>query len=222
MTEATNAPADPLREALGITDADNMVMSGEGLDWLMLQLAQWPTRVDQEKTTNMRYLMQCAALTLKAQALSATREEGGAIPVGMKPWHGGDSAPEDWDRLNPVLLADGELLEPDEEPLDWSHHGGEGGCLECWCIVAYTPTTISADGDKVRLDFLAAESFDLRNFPVPTGGDDADIGWRVVGHWQAKPNERTIAEVFHDDPRAAIDAAMIAAATAQTEAGDGA
>jgi hypothetical protein len=83
-------------------------------------------------------------------------------------------------------------------------------------------TTISADGDKVRLDFLAAESFDLRNFPVPTGGDDADIGWRVVGHWQAKPNERTIAEVFHDDPRAAIDAAMLAAATAQTEAGDGA
>jgi len=43
---------------------------------------------------------------------------------------------------------------------------------------------------------------------VPTGGDDADIGWRVIGHWMDEPQERTIAEVFHDDPRAAIDAAI--------------
>lgn len=60
--------------------------------------------------------------------------------------------------------------------------------------------------DKTRLDLLRDESWDLRCFPVPTGGDDADIGWRVVGHWMAEPCERVIAEVYHDDPRAAIDA----------------
>lgn len=41
-----------------------------------------------------------------------------------------------------------------------------------------------------------------------TGGDDSDIGWRVIGHWQAKPNERTIAEVYHDDPAEAVRAAL--------------
>lgn len=69
--------------------------------------------------------------------------------------------------------------------------------------------------DRARLDTLHRESWDLRCFDIPTGGDDYDIGWRVVGHWQAKPHERVIAEVYTDDPRAAIDAAIRAPANAE-------
>jgi hypothetical protein len=58
--------------------------------------------------------------------------------------------------------------------------------------------------DAARLDALMDESWDLRCF----GMSDDDIGWRVIGHWQAEPSERTIAEVFTDNPRAAIDAAL--------------
>lgn len=65
--------------------------------------------------------------------------------------------------------------------------------------------------DTKRLDALAENSWDLRCFDMPTGADDADIGWRVIEHHMAKPNERTVAEVFRDDPRQAIDAAIEAA-----------
>lgn len=64
--------------------------------------------------------------------------------------------------------------------------------------------------DAKLFDALRDESWDLRCFDVPTGGDDADIGWRVIGHWQAAPHERTVAEIYHDDPRAAIRAALAA------------
>ncbi|MET0439156.1 MAG: hypothetical protein ABW043_16855 [Devosia sp.] len=62
--------------------------------------------------------------------------------------------------------------------------------------------------DTDLLNKLREESWDLRCFDVPTGGGDADVGWRVVGHWQAEPCERMIAEVFHDEPRDAILAAL--------------
>jgi hypothetical protein len=62
--------------------------------------------------------------------------------------------------------------------------------------------------DTERLDALQAESWDLRCFPIPTGGGDADIGWRCVGHWMADPQERIVGEVYRDDVRAAIDAAL--------------
>ena len=47
-------------------DADHMVATGDNLPWLMAQLACWPTRVDEDSTTNMRFLMASAAATLKA------------------------------------------------------------------------------------------------------------------------------------------------------------
>jgi len=70
------------------------------------------------------------------------------------------------------------------------------------------PVEAEALEAKQLLDALRDESWDLRCFPVPTGGDDADIGWRVIGHWMAKPHERTVAEVYHDDPRDAIREAL--------------
>ncbi|EKY30603.1 hypothetical protein HMPREF0185_00182 [Brevundimonas diminuta 470-4] len=57
---------------------------------------------------------------------------------------------------------------------------------------------------------LRDHSWDLRCFDIPTGGDDYDIGWRVVGHWQAEPRERAIAEVFTDNPAEAVRQALAA------------
>lgn len=77
-----------------------------------------------------------------------------------------------------------------------------------------------ADGwreDTARLDALRDNSWDLRCFDIATGGDDYDIGWRVIGHWQAKPQERVVGEVYNDDPRAAIDAARSPAAKPEGE-----
>lgn len=49
-------------------DADYMVpVRGGDLEWLVEQLARWPTRVNQENTTNIRFLMQSAAATIMEQ-----------------------------------------------------------------------------------------------------------------------------------------------------------
>lgn len=62
--------------------------------------------------------------------------------------------------------------------------------------------------DAERLDELLERSWKLEPFEIPTpGGDDADVGWRVIEFHRTKPYERIVAEVYTDDPRAAIDAA---------------
>lgn len=70
--------------------------------------------------------------------------------------------------------------------------------------------------DKARLDYLQDESNDVRSVSLPTGGDDADIGWQVIAHYQAQPCERVVGENFSDDIRAAIDDAMNRAALTTT------
>ena len=49
-----------------IRDEGHYMVPTEGreLDWLVEQLARWPSRVDQDKTTNIRFLMQSAAATI--------------------------------------------------------------------------------------------------------------------------------------------------------------
>jgi hypothetical protein len=65
--------------------------------------------------------------------------------------------------------------------------------------------------DKKRLDLVANEYLTIESFSMPTpGGDDADVGWRALQHYEREPKPRIIAEVFKDDPRAAIDAAILA------------
>lgn len=66
-------------------------------------------------------------------------------------------------------------------------------------------------------DVMRDESWDLRCFDIPTGGGDADIGWRVIGHYEAEPHERVIAEIDRDDPAAAIRAALRARAQAASQ-----
>ncbi|PLP96920.1 hypothetical protein [Cupriavidus pauculus] len=65
----------------------------------------------------------------------------------------------------------------------------------------------SALEDSLRLDALQRESWNLRCFDHGSAFGDGDVGWRVIEHHMGKPYERTVAEVFEDDPRAAIDAA---------------
>ena len=62
--------------------------------------------------------------------------------------------------------------------------------------------------DTALLDALAAESMDLRCFDMPTGQGDADVGWRVIQHHMGEPVERVVSEVYKDDPRSAIRAAI--------------
>lgn len=62
--------------------------------------------------------------------------------------------------------------------------------------------------DGKLFNTLVSNSWDLRCISVPTGGDDYDIDWLVIEHHQAEPHERTIAQAYKDDPRAAILRAM--------------
>ncbi len=64
------------------------------------------------------------------------------------------------------------------------------------------------------LDKVRDESWGLVPFDMPTGGGDADVRWRVLEYHMAAPHERVVAEVYKDDPRAALEAAVIAAAPA--------
>lgn len=91
-------------------------------------------------------------------------------------------------------------------------HAEFGGDLESMQKL-YEYPDLKAEVERLRadaklLDAIQHESWDLRCFNIPTGGDDCDIGWSVIGHWQAEPHERVIAEIYHDDPRAALRAAI--------------
>lgn len=71
---------------------------------------------------------------------------------------------------------------------------------------------MEAAEDTALLNWLRDNSCDLRCVDVPTGGDDCDIDWIVVSHFQAEPQEREVGRSFIDDPRPAIRAATRAAA----------
>lgn len=46
-------------------DKDHKVCEGYDLDWLTAQLTEFPTRVHEDRTMNIRYLMLSAAATLR-------------------------------------------------------------------------------------------------------------------------------------------------------------
>lgn len=70
----------------------------------------------------------------------AQQGEVAGIPKGMKPWHGGDSAPDDWDG-GFVLQRNGTALSDASEGYDWRNFGGTtvDGDSD---IIAYTPATL--------------------------------------------------------------------------------
>jgi hypothetical protein len=65
--------------------------AGEDLDWLLKQLANWPTRIDENKTLNIRFLMVSAAAKMLnfAEAIAAVEDamlQGGDGVVGDFGW----------------------------------------------------------------------------------------------------------------------------------------
>ncbi|RQR87677.1 MULTISPECIES: hypothetical protein [unclassified Burkholderia] len=63
--------------------------------------------------------------------------------------------------------------------------------------------------DTQRLDWLRDETCDLRCIDVPTGGGDSDVRWIVVRHHMDEPHEREIGRSMSEEPRDAIDAALL-------------
>lgn len=109
-----------------------------------------------------------------------------------------------------TALGDCEEMPP-FETMPQAHRDELAECVQA-ALEASNITALEAERDalredKARLDWLENESDDLRCFSIPTGAGDADIGWRVVGHFMAKPTERVLGEVQHDSVRDAIDQA---------------
>tara|TARA_R110000850_G_scaffold233967_1_gene358827 strand:- start:25725 stop:26108 length:384 start_codon:yes stop_codon:yes gene_type:complete len=81
-------------------------------------------------------------------------------------------------------------------------------------LMEYARAAISAmparkvSADTVRLDAIAANYWDLRCIPVPTGQGDADVDWEIVEHHEGKKGDVVIAQAYGDDPRVAIDRAI--------------
>lgn len=65
-----------------------------------------------------------------------------------------------------------------------------------------------AERDAVRLSFIQREYIKVEPTVLPTGGGDADVGWRLTDYYESDPQERVVAEIFRDDLREAIDAAI--------------
>jgi hypothetical protein len=93
---------------------------------------------------------------------------------------------------------------------DWMLHGG---ILEALHGKSRAPTGAAQGEDSARLDALLHASWNLECFNMPTGGGDYEIGWRVFEHHESAPLKRTVAEVYEDNPRAAIDRARASAET---------
>lgn len=81
-------------------------------------------------------------------------------------------------------------------------------------------TGLLADARRASDVLKAAEQecWSIKCESYPTGGDDADVGWEVISHWQAKPHERV--EGRGKTPMAAIIAAMAAKSSTQDDDDD--
>lgn len=60
--------------------------------------------------------------------------------------------------------------------------------------------------DKALLDLIESEALTLECYSVPTGGDDADVLWRVVSYHMKAPQERIEGRGY--SPREALSAAF--------------
>ena len=94
---------------------------------------------------------------------------------------------------------------------EYSHYAPkkEGhGLHEALALPHDTSALDAITKDAERLNFIASEYIQIDPFSIPTGGDDADVGWCLSQYYMAKPNEREIHRHYSDDLRSAIDAAM--------------
>lgn len=65
------------------------------------------------------------------------------------------------------------------------------------------------EADALRLNFIANEYLHIEPFAMPTsGGDDADVGWRIFQESCNEDKPRLIVNQFKDDLKSAIDMAF--------------
>lgn len=78
-------------------------------------------------------------------------------------------------------------------------------------------TGLLADARRVvdAVKAVEQECWSIKCESYPTGGDDADVGWEVISHWQAKPHDRV--EGRGKTPMAAITDAMAAKSSTQDD-----
>ena len=136
-----------------------------------------------------------------------TQQQTEALPEGMVPWAGGDTAPADWDG-GPVLIRRQHIVlgMAGQPPSRWMHLGSRDD------IIAYTPkraTPSPAPSDT--LGWQSIETLEGREYVL--GWSERDDGcrereyfmgrkydmrtnalinewtgrWRVVSHWQHLP-----------------------------------
>ena len=76
-------------------------------------------------------------------------------------------------------------------------------------VIAFARALLAqTDKDAERMNAIANEYYRLDPFSMPTGADDADVGWRVSQYHMGDLTPRTVVEFYKDDPRAALDAAI--------------
>lgn len=76
------------------------------------------------------------------------------IPATMKPWHGGDAPPADWDG-GPVLTREGKLRPVRDTPWRWSNTRWPRKPLSD--IIAYAPTPAVTEPTEAGIRYDAAE-----------------------------------------------------------------
>ncbi len=145
---------------------------------------------------------------------SDTPSPSASVSSEGKTWRGPalDLMRTDWEPLI-QYIRDHEGRNMGLEAMDWINRLHRLQCVREPLAESLSSTTSPSDviekcEDTALLDTLRDECWDLRCFDSPTGGDDADVRWRVVGHWQAEPHEREIAIGWSDDPRVAIREAI--------------
>lgn len=123
---------------------------------------------DGEDTSEGR---RAAALAIEAHATAALAQSpapDAALPAGMKPWAGGDAAPEDWDE-GEVLYRNGMMGRTWNKPARWAHAAQSQLSLRDSCtwmnaasdIIAYTPRSAP---DATMLEKVAEEQASLEAY----------------------------------------------------------
>ncbi|WP_286880852.1 hypothetical protein [Sphingomonas sp.] len=222
MTQTTPSSVDAMREALEAT-------------------AGAPHKRYPGQITDHIYSSDCPACVAQIllrhwpHTLSTLPSDGvtiPAIPAGMKPWDGGDTAPEDWDG-GPVLVRNGDLIRrPERGELNlWRHYAG----WPLGDVIAYSPKPPMVANNGVRRCETCGERLD-NDQRIPC--HDCTAAPKAPPVAQAEGVERAIAQLRQwesdtpiyagDDPRAnhyrqkrETIRLAIAALSATTEQGEG-
>ena len=176
-------------------------IDGSGLDWwphrsLYAAPSQEPVTLTDEQSEEIE------SLRTQVGILKAAVESRGKTIEQMK---AAAAVPQGW-KLVPIEMTD-EMRDAGNEFIcnRWLLKSAYAAMLAATPAAPSQPVTLTGTD---LLDALRDNSWKVEPFDMPTGQGDADIGWRVVEYYMDKPTERTVAEVYKDDPAAAIIAAL--------------